>query len=207
MPETSAPPHQTPIIEITSVIDRLTGMASGVGKTLKLISGAEAFRRYNWLRGLPVYNVSGNLRGMVTSPGWRVIFETTSETLNVIDNISLIAGFANNIAEQSTNVSAIIRSNEPTGMKGLRLATVAGTAAERTLLSPVSSGASVILQSLQGYCGMIGLAGGSAQSFAGSCVSNLRKANNTVQSTFKLVTDTNNQAQAIYWITAKITSY
>lgn len=205
MPQTAVPPHQAPIIEVISLSDKLTGFAEGAGKLLKLVSGSEAFRRYNWLRNAPIYNVSGNLRGMVTSPAWRVVFETTSDTLKTVENIALIAGFAGNIAEQSGNINSIVRSSEPTYMKGLRLTTIAGTAAERTLLSPVSAGSSLVFKSLQGYCQMIGLAGGRAQTFASSCVNNLQKANNTVQSTFKVATDTNNQAQAIYWITAKIT--
>jgi len=176
---------------------------------LKLISGSEAFRRYDWLRGMPIYNASGNLRGMVTSPGWRVVFDTISESkfLEVAGKVAFIAGFAGNIAEQSSNIASILHSNEPAYMKGLRLTTVAGTAAERTLLSPVSSGASVVFHSLQGYCEMIGLAGGTAQNFSNACVSGLEKANNTVQSTFKIVTDTNNQGEAVYWVITKITNF
>jgi hypothetical protein len=118
----------------------------------------------------------------------------------------MIASFAGNIAEQSGNVGYVLRSNEPRFLKALRLASIAGTAAERALAGVVSSGASVVFQSLQGYCQMAGLAGGDVQSFANACVDHLQKANNSVQSTFKLVTDTNKQAEAIYWVTAKVTS-
>jgi len=205
MPETSIRFHQSPIIEIIHVSDSLAGSVEGAGKVLKLVSAAEAFRRYDWLRGVPFTNISGNLRGMVISAKWKAIFETTSDTLETIGKITLIAGFAANIADQAGSIGSIIHSDEPAYMKGLRLTTIAGTAAERTLLSPVSAGSSLLSKSLQGYCMMAGLPGGRAQTFSTACVSNLQKANNIVQSKFKLVTDTNNQAKAIYWITAKVT--
>jgi hypothetical protein len=45
-------------------------------------------------------------------------------------------------------------------MQPTRQANVAGTSAERTLARTVSSGASLMFASLQGYCGLVGLAGG-----------------------------------------------
>ena len=198
--------HQAPIIEVVTRADKVASVAEGSGKALKLISGSEAFRRYDWFKSVPVFNVSGNLRGMVMSPGWRVVFETTSDVLEDVGKVAMIASFAANIAEQAGNIGDVLRSNEPPFLKGLRLASIAGTAAERTLAGVVSSGASMVFQSLQGYCQMAGLAGGDAQSFASACINHLQKANNSVQATFKLVTDTNKQAEAIYWVSAKISS-
>lgn len=171
---------------------------------LKVISASEAFSKYNWLTNVPGLNASGNLRGMVLSSDWRVVFDVSSDVLEAMGNVTLIAGFAANIADQWGATKAILNSSEPAVLKGLRLTALAGTASERTLGGAVSSGASLIFQSLQGYCLLGGLAGGTAQSYSNACVAHLQGANRWVQTQFNMWTDTTKQGELIYHVVAKV---
>ena len=95
---------------------------------------------------------------------------------------------------------AIAQSRDNAATKGLRYAAVAGTIAQRTLISIVPSGAHLIYLSLQGYCGLMGLFGERAGKAANQCINTLKHADTLVQTTFTQVTDTTNQANAIQWI-------
>jgi hypothetical protein len=82
----------------------------------------------------------------------------------------------------------------------VRLATIAGTAAQRTLLGIVPVRVHLAYRSLEGWCMMAGLVGETAQSVSSRCVDTIQRADTLVHSTFKTVTDTRNQAQAVWWV-------
>jgi len=199
------PARHPPVVEIIKAADTWMSRAEGAKTAVKLISASEAFRRFNWLKGAPINNAAGDLRGMVVSAKWRAVFVTTSEKLEVVGKIAMIAGFASNLAEQSGKIESVLKSNESWEIKGLRLASIAGTASERTLAGAVTSSASVLFQSLSGYCMLAGAGG--ATTFGNACVQHLNKANKVVKNTFDTVTDTENQANAILWVVSKISSH
>jgi len=204
MAQPQVPPHRLPVIEIVQTVNSVASVAEGGVKVLNAVSASEAFSKYNWLKNVPVFNSSGNLRGMVISSDWRVVFDVSSDALETMGNITLVAGFAANIANQWDTTKAILNSNDSRLVKGLRLATVAGTASERTLGGAVSSGASLIFQSLQGYCMLAGLAGGTAQSYSKACVAHLQGANHWVQTQFNTWSDTTKQGELIYHVMARL---
>jgi hypothetical protein len=205
MPEPrTVPNHQQPVVELTSKFDSAVSNFSDGTKALKVISASEAFRKYNWLRDAAVVNASGNLRGMVVSRNWKVVFEQSLQAAEILEKVGTVAAFAANIAEQSEDVSTVLQSTEDTTMKGLKLASIAGTAAERTLAGMVTGTVSTALFSMQGYCQMIGLVNENARSFANRCTKFLRETDGRIQTTVRTWTNTNKQAEAIYWVTSKI---
>ena len=53
--------------DVTEKIDTTVHRVKIADKALKIISGVNAFRHYNWLHNAPRLNVAGNLRGMVVN--------------------------------------------------------------------------------------------------------------------------------------------
>lgn len=184
---------------VSKVDQRLSQVDLG-NTAIRAVAGTHAFRDYNWLTNAAATNQSGNLRGMVVSAKWRVVFRYFSEEskyMKYMQNIGLLAGFAAGIAEASHELDRMAGSKEPAVVKGARLAGIAGNAAQRALLGAVPAGTHLIYKSLQGWCMMAGLAGGKLESGANQCIATLRDADTRVQSTFKAVTDTANQAKVI----------
>jgi hypothetical protein len=202
--ERTISPAQSPVVEIIDRTDKFGSALESAGKALRVISASEAFRKFDWLRGRPVMNGVGDLRGMVVNGRWRVVFEQTSTGLELLGKITLLAGFAANLAEQSKKIQDVLGSRDPDGIKALQLASIAGTAAERTLAGGATGLISLSLLSMQGYCRAAGLLGGGAAAFSTSCVTSLRNADNFVQSTVRTWTDTNRQGEAIIWVASKI---
>jgi len=181
-------------------IDKRISQVGLAGTAVHAVAGARAFREYSWLTDTVGLNKSGNLRGMVLSAKWRTAFTYIGKVGEHLENVGRLAGFAASIAEAAPEVDRVLESGDSNTMKGMHLARIAGTAAQRALLGAVPAGVHLIYRSLEGWCLMAGLAGGKAQSAANECVGVLHRADSLVQSSFKTVTDTRNQADAIWWV-------
>jgi hypothetical protein len=187
-----------PVIEIVAHVDHAMDHAGHVNEAVKVISGERSFRVYSALKGQTGMNSSGNLRGMVRSARWRLVFNYSSEVGEHLENLGTLAAFAANVGEMWGEFEAVAKSSEPASLKGMRFAAAAGTAAERTLLGAFPSGVHLIYLSLQGWCQIAGLAGGKIESGANDCVNVLKSADVIVQKTFSTITDTGNQSKA-FW--------
>jgi hypothetical protein len=202
---TSLTVHQFPVVEITKDFSKGVSQLKGAGSALQIISGSEAFRKYDWLRKVPGLNRADNLRGMVVSRKWRIVFEQTSEGVQILGKVATIASFAANILEQYAKVENVLQSRDDAFLKGLRLSAIAGTAAERVLIGTVTGLVSAALFSMQGYCRIVGLVPHpNLQSFSNECVDFLENADGKIQTTVKTYADTAKQAEAVYWISSKI---
>lgn len=172
-------------------------LASG----FKAIAAVHTYRRYGLLNVLQKTlprNKAGNFRGMVISARWKTAFHYTSDVGEVLENVGLFASFATNLADAGHEFELVHHSNlEPT-LKGMRYAALAGTAAERALAGMVTGSVHLAYRSMQGYCMMAGLLGGSAQSAANQCIVTLNHADAFVNRSVHMVTDTGNQAYAVY---------
>lgn len=84
------------VVEVSSkYLDRFDNSL----KAARAISASEAFRKYNWIKNVPVRNVSGNLRGMVVSNRWAAVFHFTEDVLKPVEKLAVIAALAENIAK------------------------------------------------------------------------------------------------------------
>jgi hypothetical protein len=206
MPPTSAPVHhQRPILEIVhrklDYADHRIEEASALASGFKAVAASHAFRHYgllNVLQNTFPTNVTGNFRGMVVSARWKTVFHYISEQGENLENVGTIVSFASNVAEMGHEFEAVHHHETDLTLKAMRYAALAGTAAERTLAGLVTGGVHLTYKSMQGYCMMLGLLGGSAQSAANQCITTLDHADYFVQTSVKRITDTSNQAHAMY---------
>lgn len=204
MPATSTPVHyQRPILEIVhqklDYADHKMEEANALASGFKAVAASHAFRNYgllNLLQDTLPTNAAGNFRGMVICARWKALFHYVNEHGEALENVGTIISFASNVAEMGHEFEAVHHSE--TDLKAIRYATLAGTAAERTLAGMVTGGVHLIYKSMEGYCMLLGLLGGSAQSTANQCITTLNHADYFVQTSVRKITDTSNQAYAIY---------
>jgi uncharacterized protein YbcV (DUF1398 family) len=168
--------------------------------SVRALAGGRAFREYRWLTDAVGNNRSGNLRGMVVSAKWRTAFTYTGEVGEQLENVGLLASFVAAVVQVAPEVDRIFQSTEAITVRGMRLTAIAGTAAQRALFGVVPAGVHLIYRSLEGWFMIGGLAGGRAQSVSSKCVSTVRRADTLVQTTFRMVTDTRNQAGTVWWV-------
>lgn len=208
--------HRHPVLELihsqhktAEMIDRRWGQAD-LGRTaIQAVAGGRAFREYGALSNTIGLNKAGNLRGMVVSAKWRTIFTHTSDASKAgefMANIGYLASIASGIMESAPKIEAILDSRDSPTMKSMRISAIASTIAQRALLGVVSSGTHLLYRSLEGWCMMAGLAGGQVQSGATECIKTLQFADALVQTSFRAVTDTNNQSKAAWWVIDFFTS-
>ena len=132
---------------------------AGSLKVAKAIAASEAFRKYKWIKGVPVRNVSGNLRGMVVSKRWATIFHFAEDALKPVEKVALLAALAENMAKAHNQSDAILHSHDSWDSKAARLSTLVSSVMIRTVGGAIPAGAHLLATSLEGYCRIAGLAG------------------------------------------------
>jgi hypothetical protein len=197
--------HQCPILEIVHhgvhYVDEGIDYASKLKTGFKAIAASRSFRNYgllNLLQGSLPKNAAGNFRGMIISQRWKAAFYYISEHTDTLENVGTIASFAANIANLGHEFETAHRSSADSTLRGMRYASLAGTAAERTLAGIVTGAVHLTYMSLRGDCMMMSLLGGTAQKTANQCISTLNRADSFVKASVDTITDTSNQAYAIY---------
>ena len=155
-------------------------------KSAKVISGAEAFRKYNWLRGVPLTNQAGNLRGMVVSARWATVFHFASNALKPVEKVARFASLAANLSKAKLEMDKIVSGDDNWMLKGARLSTQVSSVCLRTVFGDVPFAAHLISKSLGGYLQLADLAGIPK---AGSWNTNLLRLDHSFQDTFHSVTD------------------
>ena len=158
-------------------------------KTTRAIAASEAFRKYNWLKNVPVKNASGNFRGMVVSQRWATAFDFVQDALKPIERIALVAALAENIVNANREIEPILASKDPWEMKAARLSTQVSSIAIRTAGGFIPPGVHMLTLALSGYCQIAGLAGWPG---AAKAEKRLRFVDAWVSSTFDKVTDGDN---------------
>jgi hypothetical protein len=132
-------------------------------RVAKAISGTEAFRKYNWLKGLPVKNVSGNFRGMVVSRRFRAIFDFSEKYLEKTEKLNawaarilLVAGMAHNLEKTMPEIERILASKQDWATKSGKLGPQVTSIMTRTLYELVAGPVRTLASSMiaQGYCGI-----------------------------------------------------
>ncbi len=177
----------------------LDATSDGVDKVLhsvQAISAAQAFRKYNWLKNVPAYNKSGNLRGMVVSGRWKSVFTVIGPYAEAAGNIAFVASFAANATEQFDEMEAVWKSKDTWENKGAKLSLHVSSIAARTLGGVVKGGAHILSLSLQGYCGIAAIAMGKSGS-DNKGVKALKAGDAWISTTVDKVTDANNMYYAV----------
>ena len=167
-------------------IVELTDYADATVKSAKVISGAEAFRKYNWLRGMPLANSSGNFRGMVVSARWATVFHFTSNAVKPVETVAGLASFAANLSRAKSEMDNIASGDDNWMVKGARLSTQVSSVCLRTTFDILWSTPALISKSLSGYLQFAELLG---IPNVGSWNTNLLELNHSIQDTVHSVTD------------------
>ena len=151
---TSGPPNV-----VVEVLDTAVGMAGKVKDAndyvVKVVAGSEAFRKYNWLAGVPVLNSAGNLRGMVVNPRMRAIYTMSvnfGEKLAKADQALGLASIFIEIAKDYPRLQQAFDSDAPLNDKGPLMLSLASMAILRAVTGVVPAGAHLLAKSLEGYC-------------------------------------------------------
>ncbi|HEX3885019.1 MAG TPA: hypothetical protein VHW66_20360 [Stellaceae bacterium] len=163
-------------------------------KGVQFFSGSEAFRRYNWLRQIPTYNVAGDLRGVVINANARVIYNFSTNALNKLDKFGgalLLASVAIDLAKQTGEIKAIAASNAPWEVKASKFSLIGSMTILRALTGIVPAGAHLIALSLEGYAGLADQATGHSRTTQ-NALSGLRATDAKVTSFYNRVLNADN---------------
>jgi hypothetical protein len=188
------------------LVDRRLGQADMARTTVQMVAGGRAFRDYNALADSIGLSKAQNLRGMVVSKNWRALFRHTSEVGEYMENIGYLASIAAEISKSAPLFQKIVDSPDSAALKGMQIASLAGSIAQKALIGAVPAGAHLIYRSLEGWCMLAGLAGSSVQPAATSCIATLQRADTLVQTTFDTITDTSEQSKAVWYVIDIVTT-
>jgi len=158
-------------------------------KGARAIAGFEAFRKYDWIRNVPLRNTSGNLRGMVVSKRWATVFHFAEDALKPLEKLALFAALAENIGKSYHQFDQILESNDSWDGKAARLSTEVSSVMIRTVADGIPSGVHLLATSLEGYCQIASLAGSER---AAHLDQTLRSLDLWFSSGFEKVTDGSN---------------
>jgi hypothetical protein len=175
-------------VEIADDAGKTFETADNARKVAKVISASHAFRKYDWLHGIPVMNTSGNLRGMVLSAKWRGAFELTVKYGKELEHyhVGTLITVAVALADSFEQIDRIWRSPESGDIKAAKLASQATAIATNCLTGVVTPPVHAVLQSLQGYCYMTDVAKGN---LLGTCGESLKKLDLAIESFGKQVSN------------------
>jgi hypothetical protein len=174
---------------IVEISDAVSGWTDRGFKTAKAIAASEAFRKYSWIKKLPIMNSEGNFRGMVVSSRWATTFHFTEGVLKPLEKVAVFAALAANLVRAADETDRILASSDSWGLKGSRLSTQVTSVCVRTAFGAIPAGAHVLAISLGGYLQLADLAGLHQANPWNKAVRSLDAYAST---TFDTVTDGNN---------------
>lgn len=170
--------------------DKLISGAENTGKVAKVISASHAFRKYDWLRDVPVHNVAGNLRGVVLSSRWRTAYDISVKYGKTLERYHLgtIASVTAGVLASADQILDIVESKDSWDIKAAKLGPQATAIAVQYLTGSVSGTAHLLLKSMQGYCNIAEVVTGKP---LGTYGQSLRAMDVFVESKTKQITDGN----------------
>jgi hypothetical protein len=92
-----------------------------VNGVIKIISGTEAYRKYNWILDLPKRNVSGNFRGMVINARWRMVHDVSSNVGELLGNIAVLVSLAEEAKRSGGAMERIFLTQDPWEIKASKI--------------------------------------------------------------------------------------
>ncbi len=121
-------------------IENTLTIAEETANGIRLISAAQAFRRYNWLKGAAVLNSSENLRGMVISSKWNRVYKISGSVGSTVQNAALIIKFYEESKRAQSEMERIFMSNATWEIKSAQISAQVSGICVRTLSSLVIGG-------------------------------------------------------------------
>jgi hypothetical protein len=189
-----------------------------LGKDMVRVSAIKrAYHQSSWLSEVIATNTKGKLGGMVKSAKARVIYllaggedrgtippdiRSALEDVKRYEYYLTVASFAAGVVEDLPRIIEIAHSRSSYEHKGLRLAGIASTAAMRAWAGAVPFGAHAIYKGFEGYCMIGGLIATRSVVGATHYGQVFRNADTLVQSTFKTITEADNQ----WWLITTVVS-
>ena len=159
---------------------------SSVNVVAKSIAASEAFRKYDWLRKMPIKNSAKNMRGMVINAKARMVYDFTIEYGTKLEKFNTFVTVAVALADSAEETWDILQSKETWDIKTAKLGTQATAVAMNVLTGIVTAPAHALLLSMQGYCDMKDVLGGQA---IGTCGSTLKALDSAIMTSAKQVSD------------------
>jgi hypothetical protein len=103
-------------------------------KTVRIISGKEAFTKYNWLRDIPSKNVSGNFRGMVIDSRWRMVYDVSSTVEEGLGKLAILISLAEEIQRSEGSINRILNTQDTMDIKASKISLQVSGICTRVLL-------------------------------------------------------------------------
>lgn len=148
-------PSELTLFDYTNTV---AGAAGNVNNfVLKPMSTSEAFRKYSWLRGAPVLNKSGNLRGMVINSRMRTVYSVSDKAGNYLAVVAALM----EIGKEMSRLEMIYKSDADRIEKASRMLMIGSAAILRSVTSIVPTAFHFAMMSAQGYAQIFSLATGS----------------------------------------------
>lgn len=180
------PTHAHATVEIP---DKVLERTNAAAKSVRVIAGSEAFRRYQWLSNIRPTNASLNFRGMVVSSRWATVYNFSGKWLKPAEKVAVFASLAANIYKARGEIGAILDSKDDWSIKGAKLSTQVTSVSLRTAGGVIPFGAHVIATSLGGYLGAADFFGFHK---AADWQKSLQSIDSNIQTGFDQVTDGKN---------------
>jgi hypothetical protein len=191
-PDTRAPHSHIPdvVVEITDRASNVHDVTEWANKGIRIISGSEAFRSYDWLKGVPKVNSVGNLRGMVINQNPRIVWNFSSNMGQKLEKSGAILRYAGILVELGKQFNRAVEtasSSEPWDVKSSKLSLMFSMAVFRAVTGGVPLGAHLIALSLEGYLGIADIVSGGRFKQLPKQTENLRALDSTVTSTYNQI--------------------
>src|SRR5262245_54971491 len=102
-------------------IDTYVEVVDHASDAVKTLSAAEAFRKYDWLREVPLTNISGNFRGIVIDSRWKVVYNVSSDIQSAASNFAILLSLAEESRRAASPINQILASNDSWETKASKL--------------------------------------------------------------------------------------
>jgi hypothetical protein len=117
-------------------VDDIVEIIDDSAHLVQMISAAEAFRRFSWLKDAPVLNASGNYRGMVISAQWKSVYVYSSSVQDLAskagDALTLLS-IADELIKSRQQITAIVNGSDSQTIKAAKLSSQVSGIALRVL--------------------------------------------------------------------------
>jgi len=165
------------------------GAAENALRSVRVLSGLEAFRDYNWIQNIRVVNSAGDFRGMVVSSRWAAVFQFSDKAVPIAEKVGAYATIAGNVLQSASRIQAILSSKDDPNIKAARLSTEVSSVCLRSAVEIPASPVIAIDWALRNS---LGFAQSHGLRSAGDWNRALQALNTAVGTRFESITDGNN---------------
>jgi hypothetical protein len=174
-------------IDVEDKIDKI----GKVNDVTHFVGASQAFRRYKWLADAPALNAAGDLRGMVISRQWKIVFDTTVKADKFLGPAATFASFLVNLQTFRRNIDLITSSSAPWDQKGARISTEVSSIMFRTAFGGIPAGAHGLAVLIEKAARYADAASGHRYGYLTSASGKVHRMDQAITTTFDKITDGN----------------